>query len=439
MHPQPFHELSELPMAELEACVEACLSTPASSIFSDPRKAPENTWVTFEADVRSAAAAAAERLRAQQAERCAEVLRLCEHEEQTRCQAFQAAMMGEISPSVYQATVRSILEKLLAKLETFAPEPSLYQAAAQCLSEYMSALNHHCDICAVPRSPAPLPAIAEDDLCQLDSSDYPSELGSEDAETLSVYSETVSEHGSLASRLSGGPRLSGGADDLALGFGRPHAASAPAIIPPTAMGAGAAAMASGAALGAASGASVGCLPSAGSSLGGASCSGTFSDEIRKERRREANKKASVKYRSKKATSMQQVLADCSASRQQVVALASQNAVLTAENQLLKQQVEFLQGMLQKAGASAGHTLTGARPAAPPPAVVRAPPPIPTPSAVPPPSAFAPAAAFTAPAGPAAVFTPSTTWTNPTPMSTDGADAASAAPIPLPQDGPNAWF
>merc|ERR1719230_2336286 len=144
--------------------------------------------------------------------------------------------MAEVDPSVYQATVSSILEKLLGKLETYALEPHLYQAFAQCLSEYMSALNHHCDICAVPvspgpRSPPPLPAIAED-LCELheplgelDSSDYPSELGSEDAETLSVQSETVSDHGSNLSsrtnscRLSGGPdscRLSGGPDSCRL-------------------------------------------------------------------------------------------------------------------------------------------------------------------------------------------------------------------------------
>ena len=157
--------LSELPMAELEACVEACMggNMPFSSrICVSPHTRPENPWVTFfEAAVRSAAATALGRLRAQSHERCAEVLRLCEFEEQTRCQAFQAAMMGEVSPAVYQAAVKSILDKLLGKLETtFAPEPSLRQAAAQCLSKYMSALNHHCDICAVPLAPALLPAIA---------------------------------------------------------------------------------------------------------------------------------------------------------------------------------------------------------------------------------------------------------------------------------------
>ena len=54
---------------------------------------------------------------------CAELLRLCEFEEVTRCQAFQAAMMGEVGPAVYQAAVRSILEKLLGKLEIVAERP----------------------------------------------------------------------------------------------------------------------------------------------------------------------------------------------------------------------------------------------------------------------------------------------------------------------------
>ena len=301
---EPHKELSELPMAELEACVEACMMSASTSSLFDPRTHPEHEWVTFEADVRNAASVAVDRLRAQPSEP-SELLRLCMFEEQTRCQAFQAAMMGEVGPAVYQAAVRSIIEKLLRKLELYAPDPSLYQAAAQCLSEYMSALNHHCDICAVPRSTAPLPAIAEGreasvdpSLYGLDSSDYPSELGSEDAETLSVHSETVSDHSNNLRAYGhvAAPRPSGSEDgSFSLGF----------------------------------------------------TPGSMSeDQLRKERRRESNKKASVKYRSKKSSSMQQVLADCSAARQQVASLSSQNAVLTAENQLLKQQVEFLQNMLQ---------------------------------------------------------------------------------------------
>ena len=339
-----FHELSELPMAELEACVEACMAA-GPSLFVDHAHQKENDWATFETAVRSAASIAFGRLRAQQLTSCAELLRLCEFEEQTRCQAFQAAMMGEVKPSVYQATVRSILEKLLGKLETYAPDPSSYQAAAQCLSEYMSALNHHCDICAVPRSPAPLPAIAED--FGLDSSDYPSELGSEDAETLSVHSETVSDHGS-------GIRLSGfGSDGQttgALGFGR---------TPPGALGWGRdanAALGGSGVVSAAAAMAIERPPSSCTSASGSATAASDLDELRKERRREANKKASVKYRSKKNNSMQQVLAELGAARQQVGALSSQNAVLAAENQLLKQQVEFLQGVVQggrAAGCGAG--------------------------------------------------------------------------------------
>jgi len=342
--------LSELPMAELEACVEACMGDNmsfSSRIFANPHTRPENSWVTFEAAVRSAAATALGRLRAQSHERCAEVLRLCEFEEQTRCQAFQAAMMGEVSPAVYQAAVKSILDKLLGKLETFAPEPSLYQAAAQCLSEYMSALNHHCDICAVPLAPALLPAIAEgpegrdgaigldpEQLYGLDSSDYPSELGSEDAETLSVHSETISDHGCRLSAVSGvpqPPRLSAGDGD-SIGANRSFGTCMHTLPPSAGI----------VAMGAVAGA---CM---GAAMGGAMAHAD-PEALRKERRREANKKASVKYRTKKASSMQHVLADFNAAQRQIGALSSQNAVLTAENGLLKQQVEFLQNMLQSGG------------------------------------------------------------------------------------------
>ena len=51
--------------------------------------------------------------------------------------------------------------------------------------------------------------------------------------------------------------------------------------------------------------------------------------------------------------MQQVLAELAASRHQVAGLSSQNAVLAAENQLLKQQVDFLQSMLQQRSQRGG--------------------------------------------------------------------------------------
>ena len=307
---QSVTQLESVSMQELEAIVHEVDPASIPSIESFLQRG-ENAWVCFEADVRSAAATALDRLRGPGGERYAELLRLCELEEQTRCQAFQATMMGEVAPSVYQATVRSILEKLLGRLETWAPEPSLYQAAAQCLSEYMSALNHHCEICAMPLrgSIGSLPAIAEgppgdeagmgSDLLDSEDAFDLSELGSEDAETLSMHSDTS---GSRPPR-----RL--------VGFGR------------SASGNG---LASGAAALAAVAAGAGADP----------------EEMRKERRRESNKRASVKYRQKKSGSMQQVLADMQAVRQQVSALSSQNAVLTAENGLLKQQVAFLQSVLQ---------------------------------------------------------------------------------------------
>ena len=67
---QAFHELSELPMAELERlCVEACMHDGAGNPFAGQGTRPENAthtageWVTFEAGVRSAASNALGRLR----------------------------------------------------------------------------------------------------------------------------------------------------------------------------------------------------------------------------------------------------------------------------------------------------------------------------------------------------------------------------------------
>jgi len=304
-------------MTDLESLVpelsdSATSHLPAIDSFLQ-RAGSENPWVCFEADVRAAAATALDRLRGHGGERCAELLRLCEFEEQTRCQAFQATIMGEVVPAVYQETVRSILEKLLGKLETCAPEPSLYQAAAQCLSEYMSALNYHCDICAVPRASQAqmsLPAIAEsrDESC-MDSSEYPSELGSEDAETLSVHSVHSETAEGAARRLSVEPSAFFGG--LTLGGGGAGARNDRSMSDP--------------------------------------------EHERKERRRESNKKASVKYRAKKTVSTQQVLQESAVLRQQMSALTTQNTVLAAENQLLKQQVAFLQGMLQMQGTAPGRS------------------------------------------------------------------------------------
>ena len=335
-------ELSMLPMSELEAAVELATADIdfSTSMFPGQQSSGPNAWVAFEATVRSAASTALGNLRAQ-GPPCAELFRLCEFEEQTRCQAFQAAMMGEVAPTVYQATARSIVEKLLGKLETYAPEPSLYQGAAQCLSEYMSALNHHCDICVVPRahSPLVLQAIPEGISEAGVSSDYPSELGSEDAETLSVHSEATD--GSHRRRWAPSP-----ASALVMG-GTGVGACAGARATGTISSAALSAPTSGAELLGA------CCGSCSSSGGGSSAvdgyAGLSMEELKKRQRREANKKASVKYRSNKSRTVQSIIAEQAGQRQQIAALSSQNAVLTAENSLLKQQVAFLQSMLQGHG------------------------------------------------------------------------------------------
>ena len=341
-------------MAELESMVPELDSLSAIDAMVH-RSAGENAWVCFESDVRAAAATALERLRGQDFERCGELLRLCEFEEQTRCQAFQATMMGEVGPAVYQATVNSIIEKLLGKLETW--EPIHYQAAAQCLSDYMSALNHHCNICAVPRTPVStqLPAIAEghDENAMgsdvLDSSDYPS--GSEDAETLSVHSEG----GSVGRRISASELTADAA-----GFTQGFSQGALSVL-----GGASAISSGGVGVGGGSGSVCSSAWAVGGSVplvtggGGPTSTGSMTaaavevDEIRKERRREANKKASVKYRSKKAGSMQQLVNELAAARQQAGSLSSQVAVLSAENQLLKSQVNFLQSMMQQSQQQAG--------------------------------------------------------------------------------------
>jgi len=220
-----------IPLAQLESLIsgdlggeamhlDAVMASPsadgagpsAPAQISPPLNRPDNAWVRFEAEVRSKHAVALMRLRrlwetGVAAEDVQPLLRLLEIEEYTRCQAFQACVMGEERSHVYQAAVRSIIEKLLGKLETHYP--SFYQAAAGCLSDYMSALNHHCEICVVPPPPSALPAIAEgsahgyaDSASQMTG--YSSEGRSEASrseDTLSVCSNRVdgsdAQHGCL--------------------------------------------------------------------------------------------------------------------------------------------------------------------------------------------------------------------------------------------------
>ena len=305
-------DLQSMATAELESVLWSS-PDPVPPAAGNPTSL-DNAWVTFEAEVRRANASAVSKIRQHGGERCAELLRLLELEEQTRCQAFQAALMGEVRPAVYIGTVRSIIEKLLNKLENFSAEPGLYQGAAQCLSEYLSSLNHHSDICSIPRSPGAtqLPAIEEGrDYGEL-SSDYGDRYSerSEDTDTLSVHSEQMM---TSADQAPGGE-----------GF---------FFAPAMATGSG----------------------------------GVVSmslEDIRKERRRESNKKAASKYRSKKTVTMQQVLSEQAQLRQQMAGLSSTNAVLAAENKLLKQQVAFLQGMLNPGANTTTSAGSGASTAGP---------------------------------------------------------------------------
>jgi len=292
----------EVSLAELESM--ALSAGLESLVAGDTSPGTSATlWQRFEGEVRAAHARAIHDLQQLGGDsdmwgslpRTDELLRLLVQEEQTRCQAFQAAMMGEVSQQIYQSTVRSILEKLLGKLESLAPDQMLYRGAARCLSEYMSSLNHHCDTCAVPEGAGPMEADRSMNVI----------FEAEDAfESEELHSESSSDIGSA------------GYD------GRERAATWNA---PTGMF------------------------QAGTSLTNAqpAVAGPLSAEERKQRRRESNRTASSKYRSKKSATVSTLMADNTALRGQMGQLASQNAVLTAENQLLKQQVAFLQGILKE--------------------------------------------------------------------------------------------
>jgi hypothetical protein len=100
----------EVSLADLESLA---ISVGLDSLVSGHGAAGPAMWIRFESEVRAAHTAATYRLRAQGGERCHDLIRLLEIEEQTRCQAFQGVLMGEVHGEVYQATIRSILEKLL--------------------------------------------------------------------------------------------------------------------------------------------------------------------------------------------------------------------------------------------------------------------------------------------------------------------------------------
>ena len=347
----PAQKGMEVSLAELESMA---VSAGLDSLVAD--KALSTTmWVRFEANVRSAHAAAAKLLREQGT---FELVRLLDQEEQTRCQAFQGVLMGEVQPPVYQSTVRSILEKLLAKLETCSYEPSIYRGSAQCLSEYMSALNHHCDTCAAPAAlepPERLDAIAEAaGECEFyDSASIASNESSRSASSrsASISSSLDTAHACAAAIMGAGTRAGPSMD----GTRAPLANTMMVGI-----GVGAAAT---------------------------------SEELRKQRRRESNRSASIKYRSKKTATLSTLMADNANLRSQLASMSSQNAVLTAENKLLKQQVSFMQGIFQgRRGDSpdvgsddAGAVLYGAEGMTPAPASATPDPRSPPPMVVEPPA------------------------------------------------------
>jgi len=317
----------EVSLAELESMAEGI-----DSLMDGSPTVASAVWVRYESEVRAAHAAATSRLRQHGGERCYELFRLLEIEEQTRCHAFQGVLMREVPGPVYQSTLRSILEKLLAKLETMSSEPALYRGVAQCLSEYMSALNHHCDTCSVPSAEedlAGLKAIAETEAEALEAFDSSSIASADSHHSDSTNNSSVRSERVLSVDAGGGGVLTSVAT-IATGIG-----------------------------------GVGVVPSALPTVSGcgASTAGSLTEEQRKQRRRESNRSASSKYRSKKTTTLSTLMAENAALRQQVASFSSQTAVLSAENKLLKQQVSFLQGILQ--GQPGASQQAGGAPTPPP--------------------------------------------------------------------------
>lgn len=281
-------------MSELES-MACCPDVLNELVAADPVQC-------FDGNVRSVHAVAVLRLHQRGGDyRWDELARLVEREEQTRCQAFAqlsaSEFDGPMRSHIYVCTVRSIIDKLIAKLEMWADDPASYQASMSCLSDYFSALNHHCDICtptATRAAASSLPAISEDGGVSTDaemresglsvSEDTVSVAGSDIAGSQQLFNATPTVDG--PSGHHGGPRR------------------------------------------------------------------RLSDAERLERRRESNKRAASKYRSKRTDNMQGASEENGELRQQVGVLTNRVAVLGAENELLKQQVAFLQNILQNQSCAA---------------------------------------------------------------------------------------
>ena len=174
--------------------------------------------------------------------------------------SFQAVMMGEVGPAVYpQLRGR---RRGGGKLETYAQNRACTRPSAVPIRIHVSAqppLRHlrraalALATAAAFVSEGPSRRGGYDD-SKRDSSDYPSELGSEDAETLSVHSEAQSDGTGHRIRL-GGAAISGmlaGGTHSQVAFASPAAAgglpSAVASGLPSAVGINASAAASGASL-----------------------------------------------------------------------------------------------------------------------------------------------------------------------------------------------
>ena len=111
--------------------------------------APCSEFVVFEAEVRRQFTAALTKLREMGKRTALNDRPICvavEAEEQSRLVAFQQCLMGGPTEA-YQSAVQSTIQNILNNLALLGGDPGLFQGATQCLSDYMSALNHHSSVC----------------------------------------------------------------------------------------------------------------------------------------------------------------------------------------------------------------------------------------------------------------------------------------------------
>ena len=98
-------------LSELESMADGVSLASLESIIAETSLRRDDQWLTYQQQVVSAFGGATSRLRLAMGERAADLIRLLEIEEQTRCQAFQATLMGEVRAPVGDLAARMLKAK----------------------------------------------------------------------------------------------------------------------------------------------------------------------------------------------------------------------------------------------------------------------------------------------------------------------------------------